>query len=435
MQVARPVSWRKCLARRMVASPFWGLRRATSSCQALVGLDLDGFPCALEGKEEVSVLIDTDEQLAAFVERCKSSRYMAIDTEFLRERTYYAKLCLIQIAIEGEIAIIDPFPIKNLKVLAPVLTDPNIIKIFHACSQDMEILYHDLGVLPTPVFDTQVAASIQGKLQQASYASLVSSYCGVNLQKKDSYTDWSRRPLRPSQVEYAADDVRYLPKIWETMVSDLKKERRLGWLDAAFAELTDPSKYETDPRERFRKLRRVNQLSPHQMAAAREFAAWREEKAMRRDVPRKRICSDEQIVEACRREARSIDELYMVRGLREALRNDDARRVVEAIKRGLECPDEDLPSFGNKNRNEENVDVMVDLMGAIVHLRAKENHIAVQTLAPHAELTKLARGQRKDCALLKGWRRKVVGEELLDLIEGKFLLGLDGPNLKIVRNK
>lgn len=381
------------------------------------------------------MLIDTDDALAAFAKRCQESPYMAIDTEFLRERTYFAKLCLLQIAIKGEIAIIDPFPIKNLKVLAPALTNPNIVKIFHACSQDMEIIYHDLGVVPTPVFDTQVAASIQGKLQQASYASLVSSYCGVNLEKKDSYTDWSRRPLRPSQVEYAADDVRYLPRIWKTMLADLKKENRLNWLDTAFDELTDPAKYQVDPRERFRKLRRVNQLSPKQMAAAREFAAWREEKAMKRNVPRKWVCSDEQIVEACRREARSIDELYMVRGLRGSLRTDDARHVVDAIRRGLECPDEDLPSFGNRNRNEENVDVVVDLMGAIVHLRAKENHIAVQTLAPHAELTKLARGKKKDCILLKGWRRKVIGEELLALVEGKFLLGLDGGNLKIVRSE
>ncbi len=380
------------------------------------------------------MLIDTDEQLAAFAKRCQASSYMAIDTEFLREKTYFARLCLLQIAIEDEIAIIDPFPIKNLKVLVEPLTNPKIVKIFHACSQDMEILYHDLGVVPSPVFDTQVAASIQGKLQQASYASLVSSYCNVPLQKKDSFTDWSRRPLRPSQVEYAADDVRYLPKIWKKMTADLKKENRLSWLDTAFEEITDPAKYEVKPRERFRKLRRVNQLSPRQMAAAREFAAWREERAMKRDVPRKWICSDEQIVEACRREARTIDELYMVRGLRENLRNDDARKVVAAIKRGLECPEEDLPYFGNHNRNEANVDVIVDLMGAIVHLRAKENHIAVQTLAPHSELVKLARGQRKDCELLKGWRKNVIGNELVSLVEGKFLLGLDNGNLKIVRN-
>ncbi len=380
------------------------------------------------------MLIDTDDELAAFAKRCQASSYMAIDTEFLREKTYFARLCLLQIAIEGEIAIIDPFPIKNLKVLVEPLVNPDIVKIFHACSQDMEILHHDLGIVPSPVFDTQVAASIQGKFQQASYASLVSSYCSVTLQKKDSFTDWSRRPLRPSQVDYAADDVRYLPKIWRKMTADLKKENRLNWLDAAFSEITDPAKYEIDPRERFRKLRRVNQLSPRQMAAAREFAAWREERAMKRDIPRKWICSDEQIVEACRREARSIDELYMVRGLRDSLRNDDARKVVAAIKRGLECPEEDLPSFGNRNRNEANVDVVVDLMGAIVHLRAKENHIAVQTLAPHTELVKLARGQRKDCTLLKGWRKKVVGDELVALTEGKYLLGLDGGSLKIVRN-
>ena len=146
------------------------------------------------------MLIENDTQLSAFVERCSKSSYMAIDTEFLREKTYYAKLCLIQIAIESEIAIVDPFGIKDLGVLRSVLTDPSIIKIFHACSQDIEIIYHDIGVVPTPVFDTQIAASLLGKSQQASYGSLVTAYCQVSLPKKDSFTDWSRRPLTPSQI-------------------------------------------------------------------------------------------------------------------------------------------------------------------------------------------------------------------------------------------
>ncbi len=379
------------------------------------------------------MLIDNDSKLKDFVDRCCSSPYMAIDTEFLREKTYYARLCLIQVAIKDEIAIIDPFAIKDLSLLNKALSSPDVVKIFHASSQDIEILYHETGVVPKPVFDTQIAASLLGKSQQASYSSLVSLYCSVNLPKKDSFTDWSIRPLKKSQITYAEDDVVYLPKIYYDMMSALKKKNRLQWLDAAFEEISSPEKYEVKPFERYKKLRRVNQLNARQMAAAREFAAWRELRAQKVNIPRKWVVSDEQIVEACRREATSIDELYMVRGMRESLQAKDAREVVACIKKGLSCPKEDLPSVREKSRNEQNVDIMLDLMNAIVHLRSQENNIAPQTLAPQAELLKLARGHEKECELLKGWRYKVIGKELKELLQGKFSLRITDGNLKIIR--
>ena len=381
------------------------------------------------------MLVENDAQLKEFLALCENSPYMAIDTEFLREKTYYAKLCLIQVAIEGASAIIDPFTIEDLTVLAPVLTNKNIVKIFHASSQDIEILYHETGVVPIPVFDTQVAAALLGKSQQASYAALVQSFCQVTLPKKDSFTDWSRRPLSPSQVEYAADDVTYLLRIYNDMVKQLTEKGRMSWLDDAFAEISNPRKYEVDPRSRYRKLKRVNQLSPRQMAAAREFAAWRELRAQKLNIPRKWVVSDEQTVEACRREPRSLDELYMVRGLRDSLKAGDARHVLKLIQAGLNCPEEDLPQTKVSQRSEANVDIAVDLMNAIVRLRARENKIAPQTLAPHAELMKLARGHDEDCDLLKGWRYRVVGKELSDFLEGKFLLQLVDGNLKIIRSE
>ncbi len=379
------------------------------------------------------MLIDDDSQLKAFVKRCCTSPYMAIDTEFLREKTYYARLCLIQVAIEGEVAIIDPFAIKDITLLNDALTSPDVVKIFHASSQDIEILYHETGVVPRPVFDTQIAAALLGKSQQASYSSLVSSYCSVNLPKKDSFTDWSQRPLKDSQIRYAADDVVYLPQIYYDMVEVLNEKNRLHWLDEAFEEISSPEKYEIKPEERYRKLRRVNQLNAQQMAAAREFAAWRELKAQKINVPRKWIVSDEQIVEACRREARTIDELFMVRGMRESLRAEDARQAVACIKKGLSCPKEQLPQVHEKPKNEHNVDIVVDLMNAVVHLRARENHIAPQTLAPQAELMKLARGHDDECELLKGWRYKVIGKELKELLKGKFSLRIADGNLEIIR--
>lgn len=378
------------------------------------------------------MLVENDAQLKDFLALCEKSSYMAIDTEFLREKTYYAKLCLIQVAVEGCTAIIDPFTIEDLSVMAPVLTNQNVVKIFHASSQDIEILYHETGVVPDPVFDTQVAAALLGKSQQASYAALVQSFCQVTLPKKDSFTDWSRRPLSPSQVEYAADDVTYLPRIYHDMIEELNEKGRLSWLNDAFAEISNPKKYEIDPRNRYRKLKRVNQLSQRQMAAAREFAAWREERAQKLNIPRKWVVSDEQIVEACRREPRSLDELYMIRGLKESLKSGDARHVLQLINKGLTCPEEDLPQTKTNQRSEANVDIAVDLMNAIVRLRARENKIAPQTLAPHAELMKLARGHDEDCELLKGWRYHVVGKELSEFLEGKFLLQLIDGNLKII---
>lgn len=380
-------------------------------------------------------LIETNDALAAFAKACMKSPYMAIDTEFLREKTYYPKTCLIQIGIEGQIAIIDPLEITNLNVLAAPLTDPGIIKIFHACTQDMDIILRETGVLPAPVFDTQIAATLLGKNQQASYATLVAQYCGVELSKKDSFTDWSRRPLSPSQVRYASDDVLYLPEIHEKMVELLNEKNRLDWLTDAFEELSSPDKYVVDPYTRYKKLKRVNQLKPRQLSAAREFAAWRELKAQSRNIPRKWVVSDEQIVEACRREACTLDELFMVRGLRDSLKTADAREVIECIKKGLELPKEELPALQGKVKSEANVDALVDVLSGMARKCAKENDIAPQTLASHAELTKLARGHYDDCELLEGWRRRLLGNELLDFLNGKLLLRIADGNLEIVSSQ
>lgn len=378
------------------------------------------------------MLIDTDQQFIAFLERCKKSPYIAIDTEFLREKTYYPKLCLLQMGIENEIAIVDPFKIRNLAALADVLVDPSIVKIFHACSQDVEILYHETGVVPSPIFDTQIAAAVLGKTQQASYSSLVSQYCDVNLPKKDSFTDWSQRPLSDSQIHYAADDVKYLPQIYYEMLAQLKKKNRLSWLEETFADLSKKEKYEIDPRVRYKKLKRVNQLNARQQAAAREFAAWRELQAQRLNIPRKWVVSDEQIVEACRREARTLDELYMVRGMKESLKTSDARKVLAALIVGLDCPQSELPDVRPKSKNENNVDVILDVMNALVRMRAREHEIAPQTLAPQAELLKLARGHYDDSELMQGWRYTLVGKDLRTLLEGGFALQIHDGNLEII---
>ncbi|NBI32640.1 ribonuclease D [Enterorhabdus sp. P55] len=375
--------------------------------------------------------IDNQETLEAFVERARASSVLAIDTEFLREKTYYARLCLLQLATDDEVAIVDPFAVSDLHVLVPLLADRGIVKLFHAGGQDLEILYREVGMLPEPIFDTQVAAALLGHTQQIGYGALVHSVCGVNLKKVDSYTDWSRRPLSDSQLEYAADDVVYLPGIYREMCAMLDARGRREWLAPDFAELSDPARYEADPRQRFRRLKRVSSLSRRQLSAAREVAAWREEEAARRDVPRKWVITDEQIVEACKREARSIDELFMVRGMREKLPTRDARTVAALLRKGLDEPQDRWPVLDRASKSEPNVDAQLDLMEAVVRLRARENGIAMQTLASRDDLARLARGYTEEVDVLRGWRRAMVGEELLDLLAGRLALSLGEEGLRV----
>ncbi len=375
--------------------------------------------------------IANQENLEAFARRAAASAVLAVDTEFLREKTYYAKLCLLQLATDTEVVVVDPFAVEDLAVLVPLLEDPTIVKLFHAGGQDLEIIYHELGVLPSPVFDTQVAATLLGHTQQIGYGPLVHTLCGVNLKKSDSFTDWSRRPLAPSQLEYAADDVVYLPRMYRIMVEKLEAKGRLSWLDNDFAALSDPANYVSDANQRFKRLKRVGQLSRRQLSAAREVAAWREVTAQERDLPRKWVLTDEQVVEACRREARTIDELFMVRGVREKLCTRDARAVVAALTRGLDAAPDAWPELDKCLKNEPNVDAELDLMEALVRLRARENDIAMQTLASQGDLARVARGYRDDVDVLRGWRRAIVGEELLDLLAGRIALSL-GPDGLVV---
>lgn len=377
--------------------------------------------------------IANQENLVAFVERAMRSSVLAIDTEFLREKTYYAKLCLIQLATDDEAVIVDPFSVGDLGALKPVLENESVVKLFHAGSQDLEILLREVGVLPRPIFDTQVAAALLGHTQQIGYAALVGTECGVTLKKIDSFTDWSRRPLSESQLEYAADDVLYLPRMYARMRAQLERKGRLSWLDRDFKEMSDPAKYATDERGRYRRLKRVSQLSRRQLSAAREVAAWRELEAQRRDVPRKWVITDEQIVEACKREARSIDELFMVRGMSDKLSTREARAVVSLMGSALDAPPDSWPDVDRCSKNEPNVDAQVDMMTAVVRLRAKESGVAFPTLASHDDLARVARGYRDNIDLLRGWRRSLVGEELLELLEGKLSLRLDGGDLKVDR--
>ncbi len=375
--------------------------------------------------------IDNQEGLAALAKEAMTSRYVAIDTEFLREKTYYPNLCLVQLCTEGGTYVVDPFAVDDLGVLAPVFENEAAVKLFHAGTQDIEILYREVGAMPRPIFDVQVAAALLGQSYQAGLASLLSSFLGVNIKKSDSFTDWTRRPLAASQLSYAAEDVIYLPRLYEVMTTRLEELGRLHWLDDEFADMTNPENYEVDPYARYRRLKRGNQLSRKQMAAAREVAAWREVQAQRRDIPRKWVLSDEQVVEACKREATSIDELFMVRGVKQGMSTRDAREVAQLMKKAFASDESTWPKPDAPSQCEPNVDFPLDLMQALMRARSKETGIAMQTFGSHGDMALLARGHVEESALMKGWRRKIIGNDLVRLLEGRIRLGLNENELVV----
>lgn len=379
--------------------------------------------------------ITDQSQLEEFIEHASHCEVLAVDTEFIREKTYWPRLCLLQLGTEERSVAVDPFRVRDLRPLVRLFEDESIVKLFHAAHQDLELLYRELGVLPRPVFDTQIAASLLGDTLQIGYGALVLAECGVKLKKSDSFTDWSRRPLTESQIQYALDDVVYLPGLYHILKGKLESLGRLSWLAPDFEELSDESRYVEDPYTRFTRLKRVNQLSRRQLCIARLLAAWREMQAMKRDIPRKWILTDEQLVEICKREPRTLEQLFMVRGVSSTLGMSDSRRVLGICIKALDTPESEWPELPRPSgKNEPNVDAQVDLLSALVKLRARENGIAFAVLASHADLAKIARGHTDDLDVLKGWRRAIVGEDLLAMMRGETALAIEDGQLRIVKH-
>ena len=361
--------------------------------------------------------ISTKTELERFCELASAAKVIAVDTEFLRERTYFPKLCLVQVAVGDDIAAIDPILIDDLAPLATVFEDPSVTKVFHACGQDLEVLLDGMGVTCAPVFDTQLAAAFLGLRQQVSYASLVESYCGVRLPKAESLTDWSRRPLDPEQLTYAEDDVRYLPGIYERMMTELVERDRLSWVAPEMEALCDPSRIRRDPREAFRRLRRAGSLTRRQLAIAREVCAWREDTAARRDLPRKWVASDEVIVEVCKRTPSTLDRLRRIRGT-DQIGERDGRALLEAVARGTACPAEECPKVDRHVRPSAEAEGVVDLMYAVLRLVSERSGVATQLIATRDDLLDFMQ-DHDSSPLASGWRHELAGSTLERLLSGE----------------
>lgn len=356
--------------------------------------------------------------LEAFLSRARGERVIAVDTEFLRERTYYPRLCLLQLGLPtGECAAIDPILIEDLSGVAALMEDDAITKVFHACGQDLEVINHTLGCRIASVFDTQLAAAFLGHRMQLGYGALVEAYTGVHLPKAASLTDWSRRPLDAEQLEYAEDDVRYLPGIYRTMVDDLVKRDRLGWVIPEIEQATSPAHYLHDPREAYRRLKRSGSLTRGQLAIAREVCAWREGQAARRDIPRKWVLSDEATLETCRLAPQTTDRLRRIRGT-EQLSARDADALVAAVRKGRECPADRMPRVERRTRPSAELESVVDLMYALVRLVSEKSGVATQLIATRDDLHDFVTKPERS-RLSAGWRHEIAGELLGMLLEGR----------------
>ena len=363
------------------------------------------------------VYIATQEELDAFCREAARERVIAVDTEFLREKTYFPKLCLVQVRAGERIAAIDPILVGDLTPLAKIFEDPEVTKVFHACSQDLEVILDGMGCTCASVFDTQLAAAFLGLRQQVSYGSLVEAYCDVHLAKAESLTDWSRRPLDPEQLTYAEDDVRYLPGIYERMVAQLVEKDRLSWVAPEMEALTDPAHIQRAPEEAYLRLKRSSSLTRRQLAIAREVCAWRERLAAKRDVPRKWVASDEVLVEICKRMPRSPERLRRIRGT-EQIAPRDAEALVAAVERGMACPADECPHVQRRMRPSAETESVVDLMYAMLRLISERSGVATQLIATRDDLLDFVT-DRKKCRLATSWRWELAGRTLARLLDGE----------------
>lgn len=370
--------------------------------------------------ESVAVIADV-EALRDLVQRLRKSAWVAVDTEFMRERTYYPKLCLVQLATDTELACVDPLALADLSPLTELWTDASVTKVFHAAGQDMEVLLQTAGELPRPVFDTQIAATLLGYPDQIGYARLVADRLGVTLDKSHTRSDWSRRPLSTEELDYAADDVRYLARLFPDMEAELERRGRRDWLDPEFETLLDADRYRPDPAAAWRRVRGGQRLRPGQRRALARLAEWREHAAMTGDRPRGWILKDEVLLTLAQKRPGDETELGKIRNLPENVRRKHGKTLVELIAAAAEGPappgvEEPAPAPLPPERQP-----LVDLAMAGLRERSAATGIAAGTLANRKDLERLVAGER-DLPLLKGWRREAAGQALLDLLEGKTAL-------------
>jgi ribonuclease D len=374
--------------------------------------------------------IDNTADLQELCAHLREQPFVAVDTEFHRERTYYAQLALLQVASTERVACIDPLADVDLAPLYEVLADESCLKVVHAGRQDLEVFFDRTQKVAAPVFDTQVAAALLGYGDQIGYAALVSRMCKVSLDKAHGRTDWMRRPLDEAVIRYAADDVRYLVKVYERMRDELDEHGRAAWLADEQADLLSERTYRPDLRELWRRLKGAKKLKGVERAAASEMTAWREREARRADRPKKRVLSDDAIVDLARQRPRDPQKMERIRSLDPGARKRYGRDLLKCIATAAALDESEWPEAPPRGPDADVDDAVLDALMGVCRVKAREHSLSASMLATRGELEKLAAGD-EDVRPLHGWRREVVGQDLLGFLRGEHALVVDGGELRV----
>jgi len=379
-------------------------------------------------------IIKTTSELSKFCAHASKFDYLTVDTEFLRERTYYPKLCLIQLAFpsdqEDNAVLVDPLDNQlDLSPLYDLFLNSNVVKVFHAARQDLEIFFHDKNIIPNPLFDTQLAAMVCGFGEQVGYETLVRSICKVNLDKSSRFTDWSLRPLSDSQKDYALADVTHLRQIYEYLKSELKQNKREAWVQEELNILKNPETYITRPNEAWKRIK-IRSNSSKFLGIVSKLAEFREKYAQQNDIPRNRVFKDDALMEIASLKPKSFDELSRSRLLlRDARKGRIASGILESVKAAQVFNFEEVNKEVKLAKNLNGNSALSEMLRVLLKAKSEELGVAAKLIAISADLDSLASGERTVPALL-GWRHKVFGKDALDLCNGKVGLFLDGKNIK-----
>lgn len=370
-------------------------------------------------------VITSTQDLTEACVRLASHDYVAVDTEFMREQTFWPDLCLIQLAGPDTEVIVDPIaPGLDLKPFYDLMADQRVVKVFHAARQDIEIVYSEAGLIPTPVFDTQIAAMVCGFGESVSYVNLVKKVTGRDLDKSSRFTDWSRRPLSEKQLVYAIGDVTHLRDIYLHLKKELEATLRASWLDEEMAELTAPSTYESHPENAWQRLK-MRVKNRKSLAVLIELAAWRERLAQSQDVPRGRILRDEALYDIANQAPTTPEQLSELRTLSEGFaRSQRAKEIIETVKRGLARDMKTVPPLNHNQPMSAEATATTELLKVLLKASAARHRVAPRLIADTSDLERIANEAEPDVAALKGWRRQLFGEDALKLKRGELALTL-----------
>jgi ribonuclease D len=375
-------------------------------------------------------LITDSAALARFIADLADEPFVTVDTEFMRDRTYWPQLCLVQIGTSRDAVAIDTLAEGlDLEPLFRLMADERILKVFHAPRQDLEIFHHLSGRLPRPLFDTQLAAMVLGYGDEVGYEALVRQVAGANLDKTSRFTDWSRRPLTPKQIDYALGDVTHLRVIYERFRERLEARGRARWVDEELEALLEPALYEQVPEEMWRRLK-VRTRDPRFLAVLQAVAAWREREAQRRDQPRNRVMRDDVLLDLVANRPRSVAALRELK--RVNLDNRAAEGLIGAIEAAMALPEEECPRLEPPAKLPKGIGPLVDLLRVLLRLASEEHDVAQRLIATTGDLEKIAAADDAAVAALRGWRREVFGEAALALKHGELAIRANGRRVELI---